>query len=321
VGVAVLRPESLDPVVAGLRRDPHVDSVLVYEAVDALSPEERSICWSAECGPAHPTVCAWAREQGLDYFAFANFSGGERTVTAPGTPDRFSLDIHASSTAPGKTLSYVAYARLFLEVSETATCTKDNHLSRKLERSTGDGPSRGGGPEGMRRALLAEIPTHLAKTFPAQMIVADTGRVRATDPELPLVDGDYAVYRDGRFQGVAAVRDTAAPVQRLTRLTCCFDPRPADVLVQGRRSYLIEMTASLTLTQLAWDGSARLAAGPGFRIRFGPMARGWQGGLVADLLYVDGVSAGVGTIEAGYHLRPGPAWTIAVIAGAGGGAA
>jgi len=320
VGLATLDPALAAPVAEGLSRDPSVAAVVAFEGGDKLPYEERTLCTSDQCPSRHPTVCAWARARGLDYFAVANLSVGERIKTERGQSNDFiRFDAHGGSEGPGTLKSYGAGSALVIEVADTATCKSVPWLTRRLQRATNVPPWKGGGPALVRQELLAAIPTSLADTFPAQTIVDGGGSVRPAWPDGPAPGGLYAVYRGEHYVGVARVEGVGTPDERIVRLSCCFEPRANDLLVRQQRSLLFELAPSFSAATLRWDGTTRVAPGFGFRLRVGPLDRGWQGGATVDLLYASGASATLGSFEVGYHLRPSPAVAVGVVGGVGGG--
>jgi hypothetical protein len=321
VGLVVFDEVARAAVLAGLQNDPHVEDVLVFDDPHALPSEERSLCTSAAtCAGRHPTVCAWARVNHLDDVVLATFRTREHEKRGPGQPTGpISLDPHVGSTSPGPLLSYDAIAKLSVEVMDTPSCDTARGLGRDLSSSTSVLPAKGGGPELAKRQLLDAIPRALADTFPAQTTLDQAGRVHPAPADAPSPDGMYAVYRDDRLQGIVRADGVGTDDARLAPLTCCFGPRPGDVLVQHRRELVLELAASFTLAPIAWDGKNHAGPGAGARVRIGALDRGWQGGVAFDLLYPRGASAFLATAEVGYHWRPTPALLVGVLGGGGGG--
>jgi hypothetical protein len=290
----------------GLRRDPNVAAITDFPDAAALPASELALCRSAACGPRHPTVCSWAREQGLDYFAVASVETDGYTMR--------------STTRAG---SYEARARFWLEVSDVATCTKIDQVSRTLKETTNTRPEEGeGGGGGLtlaRQRLMESIAASLGDTFPLQMVVDEASHLRRTGAELPTPDGLYGVFRQDEYIGLVDVAAAETPAERITRLGCCFQPRPGDLLVQRDRYHLLELAPSALFATMTVDDHTRLAAGAGVHARYWPVTSGWQGGVAIDFLFATGARAVLGTVEAGYRWRPASAMTVALVGGAGGG--
>ena len=301
VGLAVFDSALAGPVAEGLGRDPNVAAVMAFEDGDVPPRDERTVCDADQCKVTHPTLCGWARDHGLDYFALAHLNVGDAAKTGRATK------------------SYEARASLTIEVADPATCAKVPWLTRRLQRSTDVPPSNGGGPALVRQQLLEAIPTSLADTFPAQTVIDGGGGVRPARSDGATPTGLYAVYRGERYEGIARVEGSGSPDPHLVRLSCCFEPREGDQLVEQRSPLLFEMAPSFSVAPLRWDGTTRVAPGFGFRLRIGPLDRGWQGGATVDFLYASGASATLGSLEVGYRLRPSPTLYVGVVAGLGGG--
>jgi hypothetical protein len=295
----------------GMRRDPHVAAIELFPDPASLPAAERAACRATGCEQRHPTVCAWSRARGLDYFAVAEVRVFERR--AP------TLSVQARGAHLGD--AYAATALLDLEVAEAATCRKVDQLTRHLSLSTDLPPQAGGGPQLAVQQLLASVAGGaFADTFPIEAVIDGAGHVRGAGPGEPAVpDGLYALFRDGGYLGLVDVRGARTPAEEVRRLACCFLPRPDDQMAQRDPHRLLELAPSLSAAALIVDGRGRAAPGFGVHARSWPVTSGWQGGLALDFLFTGGASVGLGTVEGGYRWRGGPAWTLALLAGAGGG--
>jgi hypothetical protein len=315
LGVVLLSDEAREAVLAGLHRDPNIADIEEFRG--DLSFEERSFCEGRSC-QLEPKLCAWARERALDFTALAVLTAGEHAVNAPGQAGFPDEHLHSESS-PGPLISYGAWARLRLAIFETRTCRERPDLSRRVEGSTGDPPSRGGGPDRERHEVLAATPAALADTFPALLRVGPDGEIRALLRDVPTPPGVYDVFDQRRFVGAVSLPEGDSPPWVVKRLTCCFAPRPGNTLVHARDDYLFELAPSFSSATATLGGQIRPALGFGLHVRYRTIVPGWHGGVAFDFLYPSGVSFFLGALEAGYQWRPAPALAFGVLVDAGGG--
>ena len=269
----------------------------------SVNEKQRTDCGSNTCPLALEPACKWAAQNGADYYAIAS-QGSQYSQQTKCTKSHTDwskiLDKHDDSEIcdESKVTSEGTRSSFSITLYDTQSCTEVPALSQQVSSYASGNKEESGVESSMQVAQLA--PTKYPG-FPDQTVIGPDGHI-VNAPG----DGQYALFRDRQFEGIARVHHTGTPREHIHMLMCCAEVEPGDVLVKRGPMHFIEFDVSFDSAILETGTSHEGGVGAGIHIRHSYLAHGLQIGANADAIGSDRAGAGLVSLEAGwgYHLAP-----------------
>ncbi|HUS32082.1 MAG TPA: hypothetical protein VMZ53_26465 [Kofleriaceae bacterium] len=277
-----------------LTADPRVE-VIAFDP--AVNEKQRTDCGNLSCPLALEPACKWAAQQGADYYAIAAQSSAFSQTTKcvrSHTDWSKAFDKNGDSevcdesavTAEGTRSSFS------IRLYDATTCEEVPALSQQVTSYVPGAKAESETESAMQLGALA--PTKYPG-FPDQTMVAPDGHI-VNAPG----DGQYALFRARKFQGIARLHRSGTPEEHVHMLMCCEEPQPGDVLVKRGPMKLVELDVSFDTAILASATQHQGAYGAGIHLRHRHLAGGLELGLSGDTLEGSELSAGLVSINAGW---------------------
>ncbi|HTL33782.1 MAG TPA: hypothetical protein VL326_11690 [Kofleriaceae bacterium] len=275
------------------------DSRVEVIAFDPTVNEKgRTDCGNLACPLAVEPACKWAAQQGADYYAIAAVGSAFKQTSKctkhhtdwskvfdKGDDDEVCDEsvITSEGTTGGFTLTI--YDAVRCEVVPALSEQVQTYAAGSKEESNIEAA-----------AQVAELAPTKFPGFPDQTVIGPDGHV-VNAPG----DGQYALFRDRQFEGIARIHHTGMPNEHVHMLMCCTEPQPGDVLVRRGPMHFYELDLTFD-AGVVERGDAHVGGlGAGLQIRRKPLAQGLEYGLGASTMNDEG-SLGTATfrIETGW---------------------
>jgi hypothetical protein len=275
----------------------------------AVNLKERDVCGgSLGCPGGLKAACQWSYHQGADYYALASqYSNYSQTSKCVKSHTDWSKVFDKSGdseicdesviTSQGTTSTFA------IKVYDTYDCEEVPQLSQQVSAYASGEQSESGIESQMSVGELA--PTKYGG-FPDQTSIAPSGQV-VNAPG----DGEYALFHNRTFQGIARLHHSGTPREHIHMLMCCEEPVPGDVLVRRGPMKFIEFDVSYDAGILSNANSHQVAQGLGIHLRHRRLGRGLELGINADTINSTEMAAGLLAISGGYGDQITPLFHLA----------
>jgi hypothetical protein len=257
--------------------------------------------------------CDLAKAAGFDYLAHVQLNANELVELKC---IQYSFQLHGGCAETGASYKG-AIATVSLDMLQVSSCQPYTNLRRGAYKKT----SLKGKP-GMEKAtaqVLASVGTAFAGIFPDQVTLDQTAHVPSSEPVRG--EGVFRDYRENHYVGSLRVEAAGTDRERQKLLTCCFQPRPDDLLFKSDSDRVLEFVPGPSVARVSIGGVPHTAAGFGIDLGLRGREGGLQFGVMLEELLTSESVHFLGTLEAGYGFRPTPRWAVSLIAGGGGGIA
>ena len=248
-------------------------------------------------------ACAWSKDSGADYYAAASFDTNYEQTTKcvrEGGSLKELLDNpkHSPPCAEEKVTSEGSRSAFALHVYDATTCHEIPSLSQEVTSYVPGGKDESTVEASMQVGNLA--PTKY-QGFPDQTSIAPSGTI-VNAPG----DGEYALFRQREFQGIARLHHAGTPREHIHMLMCCEEPEPGDVLVKRGPMKFIEFDISFDTAILSSANNHQGAYGAGIHLRHRRLAGGLELGVSGDIMQSTDLGAGLLSINTGYGYQLTP---------------
>ena len=269
----------------------------------AVNEKQRTDCGNLSCPLALEPACKWAAQQGADYYAIAA-QGTDYNQTTKCTKWHTDwgklFDKHDESVCDESVVvSEGTHGAFTIQIYDAVTCEEVPALSEQIRTYAA------GSKEESNITAVAQV-AELAPTkfpgFPDQTMIGPDGHV-VNAPG----DGQYALFHDRQFEGIARIHHTGTPNEHIHMLMCCTEPQAGDVLVRRGPMHFYELDLTFD-GGIVERGNAHVGGlGLGVQIRRTPLAQGMEYGLGASTMNDEG-SLGTATLRIdvgwGYQISP-----------------